>query len=210
MQREYDMKVREMFSIPLLKLKVEEDTDILHECEDYIMSKVQVDTPTQARFMNGPEKYRILEKYPDVRNTLMGYVRHAFHTMSYSCRFDISTSWLTINKKGEHVQLHDHKNSFWSAVYYYGEYDGEGGELDIINPLPNLTSFRPNMRNINKYTTPFTRVTPMKKDLIIFPSYLQHSVNPVRGDMPRKSLAFNIVPIDNYGDADSTYDTSWW
>ena len=50
----------------------------------------------------------------------------------------------------------------------------------------------------------------MKKDLIIFPSYLQHSVNPVTSDIPRKSLAFNIVPIDNYGDADSTYDTSWW
>ena len=212
MEREYDMKVREMFSIPLLKLKVEEDTDILHECEDYIMSKVQVDTPTQARFMNGPEKYRILEKYPDVRNTLMGYVRHAFHTMSYSCRFDISTSWLTINKKGEHVQLHDHKNSFWSAVYYYGHYGDKnnGGELDIINPLPDLSSYRPNMKNANKFTTPCAKIIPERKDLIIFPSYLQHSVNPVRGDMPRKSLAFNIVPIGNFGDADSTYDTSWW
>ena len=44
MQKEYDLKVREMFSIPLLKMKVWEDTDELLECEDYILSKVQIDS----------------------------------------------------------------------------------------------------------------------------------------------------------------------
>ena len=63
MQKEYDLKVREMFSIPLLKIKVWEDTDELLECEDYILSKVQIDSPDQARFANRSEKYRILENY---------------------------------------------------------------------------------------------------------------------------------------------------
>ena len=59
-----------------------------------------------------------------------------------SCRFDISTSWLTLNAKGEHVQLHNHKNCYWSAVYYYGHYGKDsGGELDILNPLPDLSSY---------------------------------------------------------------------
>ena len=212
MQNESDLQVREMFSLPLLKMEVLEDTDELEECEDYILSKVQIDIPEQAKFANSSDKYRILERYPKTKKILLDYTRSALNKMGYSCRFDISTSWLTLNKKGEHVQLHNHKNSYWSAVYYYGYYGGRGsgGELDIINPLPDMTSYRPNMKNINKYTTPFTRIVPERKDLIIFPSFLQHSVNPHNNDIPRKSLAFNIVPIDNYGDADSTYDTSWY
>ena len=212
MRKEYDLKVREMFSLPLLKLKVEEDTDELNECEDYILSKVQIDNPDQARFANRSDKYRILERYPKTKAILQNYSRFALDKMGYSCRFDISTSWLTLNKKGEYVQLHDHKNSFWSAVYYYGYYGDKdsGGELDIINPLPDLSSYKPNMKNINKFTTPCTKVIPQRKDLIIFPSFLNHSVSPVKSDMPRKSLAFNLVPIGNYGDADSTYDTDWY
>ena len=212
MQKEFDLKVREMFSIPLLKIKVWEDTDELNDCEDYILSKVQIDNPQQALFANRSDKYRILERYPKTKKILQNYTRSALDRMGYVCRFDISTSWLTLNKKGEHVQLHNHKNSFWSAVYYYGHYGDKnnGGELDIINPLPDLSSYRPNMKNANKFTTPCAKIIPERKDLIIFPSCLNHSVTPVQSDVPRKSLAFNIVPIDNYGDADSTYDTSWY
>ena len=212
MQNESDMKVREMFSIPLLQMKVWEDTDELNECEDYILSKVQIDSPEQARFANSSDKYRILEKYPKTKKILLDYIRSSLNKMGYSCRFDISTSWLTLNKKGEHVHLHNHKNSYWSAVYYYGYYGGKGsgGELDMINPLPDMSSYRPNLKNVNKYTTPLSRIVPERKELIIFPSNLQHSVNPHNSDIPRKSLAINIVPIDNYGDADSTYDTSWF
>ena len=212
MQNESNLKVRELFSIPLLKIKVWEDTEELNECEDYILSKLQITSPEQARFANSSDKYRILERYPKTKKILQNYTRSVLDRMGYSCRFDISTSWLTYNAKGEHVQLHNHKNCYWSAVYYYGYYGdrNSGGELDILNPLPDMSSYKPNIKNINKFTTPITKVIPERKDLIIFPSCLNHSVNPVRSDMPRKSLAFNIVPIGNYGDADSTYDTDWW
>ena len=212
MQKEYDLKVREMFSIPLLKMKVWEDTDELLECEDYILSKVQIDSPDQARFANSSDKYRILERYPRTKKILLDYTRSALDRMGYSCRFDISTSWLTYNAKGEHVQLHNHKNCYWSAVYYYGYYGdrNSGGQLDILNPLPDMSSYKPNIKNVNKFTTPITKIIPERKDLIIFPSFLNHTVTPVESDMPRKSLAFNIVPIGNFGDADSTYDTDWY
>ena len=212
MQNESNLKVRELFSIPLLKMKVWEDTEELNDCEDYILSKLQITSPEQARIANSSDKYRILERYPRTKKILLDYTRSALDRMGYSCRFDISTSWLTLNNKGENVQLHNHKNCYWSAVYYYGYYGGRdgGGELDILNPLPDLSSYKPNIRNINKFTTPITKIIPERKDLIIFPSFLNHSVTPVQSDIPRKSLAFNIVPIDNYGDADSTYDTSWY
>ena len=212
MQNESNLKVRELFSIPLLKMKVWEDTEELNDCDDYILSKLQVTSPEQAQIANSADKYRILERYPKTKKILLDYTRSSLDRMGYSCRFDISTSWLTYNVKGEHVQLHNHKNCYWSAVYYYGHYGdrNSGGELDILNPLPDLSSYKPNIRSINKFTTPITKVIPERKDLIIFPSFLNHTVTPVESDMPRKSLAFNIVPIGNFGDADSTYDTDWY
>jgi len=218
MQNESDMQVREMFSIPLLKMKVWEDTDELLECKDYIPSKNQcdrqwyMDNPEKAKIMCAPDKYRILEKFPRTKKILQGYIRSALDRMGYANRFDISTSWLTLNNKGEGVQIHNHKNCYWSAVYYYGYYGskGSGGELYLTNPLPDMSSYRPNLKNVNKFTTPLTIVPPQRKDLILFPSFIQHSVTPHNSDTPRKSLALNIAPIDNYGDADSTYDTSWY
>ena len=211
MQQESNLKVRELFSIPLLKMKVWEDTDELNDCEDYILSKLQVTSPQQAQLANRSDKYRILERYPKTKQILLNYTRSSLDKMGYACNFDISTSWLTLNRKGEHVQLHNHKNCYWSAVYYYGHYERNGGgELDLLNPLPDLSSYKPNLKNINKFTTPITKVIPERKDLIIFPSFLDHTVTPVQSDIPRKSLAFNIVPIDNYGDGDSTYDTTWY
>tara|TARA_B100001989_G_scaffold171622_1_gene123875 strand:+ start:3536 stop:4171 length:636 start_codon:yes stop_codon:yes gene_type:complete len=211
MQQESNLKVRELFSIPLLKMKVWEDTDELNDCEDYILSKLQVTNPQQAQFANRSDKYRILERYPKTKQILLNYTRSSLDKMGYACNFDISTSWLTLNKKGEHVQLHNHKNCYWSAVYYYGHYERNGGgELDLLNPLPDLSSYKPNLKNINKFTTPITKVIPERKHLIIFPSFLNHTVTPVQSDIPRKSLAFNIVPIGNYGDGDSTYDTTWY
>lgn len=211
MQQESNLKVRELFSIPLLKMKVWEDTDELNDCEDYILSKLQVTSPQQAQLANRSDKYRILERYPKTKQILLNYTRSSLDKMGYACNFDISTSWLTLNRKGEHVQLHNHKNCYWSAVYYYGHYERNGGgELDLLNPLPDLSSYKPNLKNINKFTTPITKVIPERKDLIIFPSFLDHTVTPVQSDIPRKSLAFNIVPIGNYGDGDSTYDTTWY
>ena len=40
MQNESNLKVRELFSIPLLKMKVWEDTEELNDCDDYILSTV--------------------------------------------------------------------------------------------------------------------------------------------------------------------------
>ena len=218
MQKESDLQVREIFSIPLLKMKVWEDTDELLECKDYIPSKAQcdrqwyIDNPEEAKIMCAPDRYRILEKFPRTKRILQGYIRSALDRMGYANRFDITTSWLTLNNKGEAVQVHNHKNCYWSAVYYYGHYGGKGsgGEFCLTNPLPDMSSYRPNLKNVNKFTTPLTMVPPQRKDLIIFPSFIQHSVTPHNSDIPRKSLAFNIAPIDNYGDADSQYDTSWF
>ena len=53
-------------------------------------------------------------------------------------------------------------------------------------------------------------VKPKKNLLLFFPSYLWHAVMNNTSDNPRHSLAFNFIPIGEYGVSDSTYNTNWF
>ena len=52
-------------------------------------------------------------------------------------------------------------------------------------------------------------ITPHKNGLVLFPSYLKHKILKHDSDIPRYSLAFNIVPVGHYGTGDAQYDTKW-
>ena len=79
-----------------------------------------------------------------------------------------------------------------------------------MNPLNNLTSFLSDVNGYNKFTKEKTFIDPKKKHMIIFPSYLEHGISHHQSYLPRYSLAMNIVPTGNYGNYDSTYNTSWY
>ena len=86
--------------------------------------------------------------------------------------------------------MHDHKNCVFSAVYYYGDYDDQVGNLIFKNPIANLTSYRLNVNKSNKFNTYDIEITPQAGSLLIFPSYREgHPLYLL------KSMAFGVVPI---------------
>ena len=165
----------------------------------------------QGNYKNNNE-YRLLEKYPRIKKILLNQFKQvAKENFGYTNDFIISTSWITkMEKKGEISQSHCHKNSFYSGVYYFDEYEeDEGGVLEIITPLSNHFDFNVMPKDWNLYTGRSIKFSPKKNLLILFPSYLFHQVLAYEGTSIRKSLAFNIVPIGFYGDGDSSYNTRW-
>ena len=165
----------------------------------------------QGNYKNNNE-YRLLEKYPRIKKILLNQFKQvAKENFDYTNDFIISTSWITkMEKKGEMSQSHCHKNSFYSGVYYFDEYEeDEGGVLEIMTPLSNHFDFNVMPEDWNVYTGRVLKFSPKKNLLILFPSYLFHQVLSYEGTSIRKSLAFNIVPIGFYGDGDSSYNTRW-
>ena len=165
----------------------------------------------QGNYKNNNE-YRLLEKYPRIKKILLNQFKQvAKENFDYTNDFIISTSWITkMEKKGEMSQSHCHKNSFYSGVYYFDEYEeDEGGVLEIMTPLSNHFDFNVMPEDWNVYTGRSLQFSPKKNLLILFPSYLFHQVLSYEGTSIRKSLAFNIVPIGFYGDGDSSYNTRW-
>tara|TARA_B100000427_G_C15271949_1_gene491436 strand:- start:50 stop:670 length:621 start_codon:yes stop_codon:yes gene_type:complete len=197
------IEMEELFVIPLVKVVVQEDTSELISNTDFIPGMNQEFKPKKIN-------YRVLEKYPNTKNILLKYIRSSVKMMGYSSEVDVSTSWCTKVFKGDVGHLHRHKNSWFSALYYYGDYDENCGKFIFTNPLTDLTSFMSNVFSVNEFNRHSKTWLPRKNQLIIFPSYIQHGVSEHLSDLIRYSLAINIVPVGTYGRSDSTYDTSWY
>ena len=202
---ESNVTLSNLFTIPLLQISISEDTSELNGNTDFIPSENQKNTYPPFEY------FRALEKYPNTKNILLKNIRSGLKTLGYVTEFDISTSWFTKINKGDSAPVHNHKNCWFSAVYYYGNYDNNSGKFIIYNPLNNLTSFDDKITHRNKFNTHMAAIETERNKMIIFPSYLYHGIDQHASELTRYSLAINIVPVGSYGDPnDSVYDTSWY
>tara|TARA_B100001996_G_C18628637_1_gene580855 strand:- start:707 stop:1354 length:648 start_codon:yes stop_codon:yes gene_type:complete len=205
-----DCNVISAFPSPVIQVYVKEDTSELLEHDEYTVSTDQMD---------GYEKptgnQRVLEKYPKTKEILLNkFTSVAEEVFEYKKRdYSITTSWFTLTNKGEASQLHTHKNSFWSCVYYYQEEYPEGtGNILFNNPNTEKFDFYFSSNDIvklNNINSLAIYVPPQPNLLLVFPSYLQHQVLKHNNDASRSSLAFNIVPLGSWGQGDSSYNQDW-
>ena len=207
------------FSIPMVQVKIDEDTSELKSYDQVKMFALKNQEKAERisysynrhNDMNWNDKFRILEKYPTTKNLLTQYVNKILgEGIGYDANFAISTSWMTLTSKGFKSQMHSHKNSFWSGVYYFDDnYGDKSGRLTLRNPIFDLSNFLIETKKIDSATTPGLHIRPKSKCLVLFPSYVYHEIETHNEDDDRYSLAFNITPTGLYGDGDSTYDTNW-
>ena len=195
-----------LFASHVFQLYVDYDTDALLQDKSWIYSANQD--------MKRPdENYRILEKYPILRDVFLdksNKLAKEFYALDHE--FMISTSWLTITEPGEggQSQHHFHKNSFFSGVYYYDDYEEDAGEIEFMTPLEYHSDFYLEPVDYNLNNSSSWRLSPQKNMLVLFPSYLKHKVNEHKGTKPRYSLAMNFIPVGEYGTSDSTVNTGWY
>jgi uncharacterized protein (TIGR02466 family) len=111
--------------------------------------------------------------------------------------------WANVNRPGDANQAHCHPGCFWSAVYYPDPGGAEmprgGGELILEDPrypmaymgVPNLF-----LRDAagDAIVSQFA-IRPAAGLLVMFPSWLRHSVRPHRGQRERISIALNLTPV---------------
>lgn len=205
------------FSIPMVQMEIDEDTSELKSCNLHTISNLQKEEwrerHSDSKSEKNIERHRILEKFPTTKNILENYVNKALgEIVGYKANFSITSSWITLTPKGSKSQMHSHKNSFWSGVYYFDDnYGDKSGRLTFQNPIAyNLSSFLIETKKVDTSTTPGLHIRPKSKCLILFPSYIYHEIETHHEDGDRHSLAFNIAPTGLYGDGDSTYDTNWF
>ncbi len=103
----------------------------------------------------------------------------------------ISSMWAIINEKGAWNQKHQHSNSDISAAYYVTAHEG-CGDIVFYDPRPARVYKRPISKSPNKLNGTVNSIKPEAGMLVLFPSYLDHSVNPNLSDEKRVVISFNL------------------
>jgi uncharacterized protein (TIGR02466 family) len=116
-----------------------------------------------------------------------------------SMRFN-HESWFHVVQKGGYFQAHTHPNHAWSVVFCVNPGDDnidnefEAGKLLFVDPRMNAAMYLDPSNSHLKREYSFNGFkTKLKKGgILIFPSYLQHSVEPYFGEEHRITVAANF------------------
>ncbi len=103
----------------------------------------------------------------------------------------ISNMWAIINIGGASNARHHHGNSTISAAYYVRAPEN-CGEIVFYDPRPAPVYSHPPSNNPNSLNAMVNSVKPIEGGLVLFPSYLDHSVNPNLSQDERVVVSFNI------------------
>lgn len=103
--------------------------------------------------------------------------------------------WINVNRAGDHNLLHCHPGCFLSATYYVKVPAAmTGGEIVFRDPRgPAVAMYETPEIDLpwvgSGWGIPFA---PATGQLLLFPSWLEHRVEPFTGSGERISIAFNV------------------
>ena len=103
----------------------------------------------------------------------------------------INNMWAIINTGGSTNLRHQHGNSTISGAYYVRA-PKSCGDIVFYDPRPAPVYFHPLSTKPNSLNAMQNAVNPVEGGLVLFPSYLDHSVNPNLSNEERIVISFNI------------------
>ena len=103
----------------------------------------------------------------------------------------INNIWAIINKGGAANLRHQHGNSTISGAYYVRAPEN-CGDIVFYDPRPAPIYSHPNTSGPNFLNAQINGINPKEGALVLFPSYLDHSVNENLSSKERIVISFNI------------------
>jgi len=138
-----------------------------------------------TNFIYGSPQYS-LEKLPTLKKKITTCSKQFLdHLSVHYTDIDILESWINFSSKGGMQNFHLHDGYDFSGIYFYKTNTADG---DLVFQNPSLVN------RFHKLTAGnFSKISykPEVGKLIIFPSFLEHSVCINTTDSTRVSIAFN-------------------
>ena len=105
---------------------------------------------------------------------------------------NINNMWAIINTGGSANLRHQHGNSTISGAYYVRA-PKNSGDIVFYDPRPAPVYTYPKALNPNLLNAQVNGISPKEGALVLFPSYLDHSVNENLSNEERIVISFNIT-----------------
>ncbi len=105
---------------------------------------------------------------------------------------EITNLWANVNFDDYGHHYHHHPNNHLSGVYYLEAAPG-AGDILFYDPRPQAHVMEPDVEAFTPATSGKHRYTAEPGLMLLFPSWLEHSVEPNQSGRERISLAFNLT-----------------
>ena len=105
---------------------------------------------------------------------------------------ELTGCWANVTARGASHAMHSHPNNFLSGVYYVQTWPG-ANTIKFHDPRPQAGIVRPPVTELTDHNVDQVVVNVTNGTLLMFPSYLTHSVPPSGSDKQRISVSFNLM-----------------
>ena len=204
-------EIMSLFGTPVAATNINRDfteDELQFFLEDIPMKKYK-----EHKFHNHPhrsEDFCLFDNFTDILGNIKTFCE--YHLKFYLeelegvdtnlAKLRITQSWLNKTKPQEFHHPHCHANSYLSGVLYISCLPNDG--INFENPFRKYDNLEFMRERITEWNSNITFMRVKEGDLIIFPSWIKHSVNiNETKDSERISLSFNTFPVGKLGEYDS-------
>ncbi len=207
------MALQGLFSTPLYQVSTDERllaAEITRICLDHENEQYQKQAPPQGRIPGVFEsRFDFLtwehEPIKALRSLILNHLNGVIavvgekdpeETRQYPFNYH---SWFHVTRNGGYFRPHSHPLASWSAVFCAdpGNAPNDGhneGHLVFHDPRHHAAMYmdRSSRDARREFSFNALKYKLAYGDMVIFPSYLTHFVEPYRGDVPRVTVAVNF------------------
>ena len=179
----------EIFPIPILEKKLKLDTKKISEhCLSIKKNTDSVKLSNKGGWQSPP----FIEDLFGLKNEILKCGEEYRKTIAYKNKLNLDNMWININGNKDYNIEHSHPHCVISGVYYL---TSNNSNLIFLHPSSHVMEYDWNqdvLQSYNKYNSSVCIVTPFEDTLLLFPSWLQHRVEPNTNKEKRISIAFNL------------------
>lgn len=111
------------------------------------------------------------------------------------CDIALTSAWLNVNDSRQCMNSEHVHGEVFSGVFYL-QAPEESGKLSIVNPgINRMWKGCALAMQKNQFTGESIRIEPVEGNILLFPSYVPHSVETNNHDEERISISFNIIAL---------------
>ncbi len=186
------------FSTPVWTLQIDNYKNVNEEMHTYIkelQNKDQIGISKSNLKGWHSKDFNLNERQPqNFISLIYSSIEQVMHDMNWDKQKQIAkinNMWAIINTGGSANLRHQHGNSTISGAYYVRAPEN-AGDIIFYDPRPAPIYSHPNAVSPNSLNAQINGISPKEGALVLFPSYLDHSVNENKSNEERIVISFNI------------------
>tara|TARA_B100000963_G_C22606001_1_gene662527 strand:- start:843 stop:1445 length:603 start_codon:yes stop_codon:yes gene_type:complete len=187
------------FPTPVWALQIENYKSVNEEMYTYIKNQQEKDQIgiNKSNIKGWHSKdFNLNDKEPqNFASFVISYVEQVMLDMNWDKikqSVKINNMWAIVNTGGSANLRHQHGNSTISGAYYVRAPES-CGDIIFYDPRPAPVYSHPNATSPNSLNAQVNGISPREGALVLFPSYLDHSVNENLSNDERIVISFNII-----------------